>query len=257
MARSSFLSLPRFNKTASIVFCGLLLALIVSPVARAADAIEFPEDELATESVLPVFDHAESVKNRAGRMTNRFEVGASGSLSLMEPFYSPYSVGGTATYHWSEVSGFNVFGTYFLQGLSENGNNLNPIPGTSPSRNANLQYAPQPKYALLGNYEYTPFYGKISITKDFVMNLGVYGFIGIGAMGVGDTVCPAGDIGFGQKLYFTQNFAIRLDLRFMMYNGPDVLSRNLQSVSSEQSASSFDSKLIFTGQLSAGLIFLL
>ena len=254
MGGSSFLFLPRVAKT---VFLGLLISLSVSPAARAADAIEFPEDELATESVLPVFDHADSVKNRAVRMSNRFEIGPTGSLSLMEPFYSPYSIGGTATYHWSEVSGLNVFGTYFLQGLSENGNNLNPIPGTTPSRNANLQYAPQPKYTLLANYEYTPFYGKISITKDFVMNLGVYGFIGVGGMGVGDTICPAGDIGFGQKLYFTQNFALRFDLRFMMYRGPDVLSRNLQAETTMQSASSFESKMIFTGQLSAGLVFLL
>lgn len=231
-----------------------------SESARGADSIEFPDDELASESVLPVFDRSESVKNRAVRSAGRFEFGPTGSYSLLEPLYNPMSFGLTATYHFNETSGLNLFGTYFMKGLSDNGNNLNPVPGrTGPvnERNLNAQFAPSPKYMALANYQFTPFYGKISLTKDYVMNLSLYGFVGGGMIGVGDSFAPVGNIGLGQKLYFSKNFALRLDLRFLAYSGPDVLSRNLAPVTEEQSASTFEKKLIFSSLASVGAVFLL
>lgn len=229
----------------------------LAPFARAADNVEFPDEELATESVLPVFDNSESVKYRTIRTAGRFELGPVASYSLLEPFYQQSSFGATATYHFNESSALNFFGTYFLKGLNENGNNLNPIPGSAPQSSLNAQYAPQSKYMLLANYQFTPFYGKISITKDFVMNLSLYGFAGAGGLAIGDTIAPIGNLGIGQKLYFGPNFAIRMDLRFAGYMGPDVLSRNLQNETTEQSASSFDKKLQFTSLVSVGAVFLL
>ena len=227
-----------------------------SSISNAADKIEFPDDELAAESVVPIFEKPESVKFRSIRTAGRFEIGPELSDSLLEPFYNPISIGGTATYHFNEISAFNVFGSYFLQGLSDNANNLNPIPG-KPGINMNLQYAPQPKFMVLGNYQFTPFYGKISLTKEFVMNLNVFGFVGAGGIMIGDGLKPAADLGLGQKLYFTRNFALRLDLRFLAYQGPDVLSRNLNQVTQVQSTSSFDQKIIFSGLLSVGAVILL
>ena len=238
-----------------ILLTSTLLAL--APAARAADPVEFPDEELAQESVLPVFDRSESVKYRTIRTAGRIEFGPVASYSLLEPFYQQASFGATGTYHFNETSALNIFGTYFMQGLNENGNNLNPIPGSSPQSSLNAQYAPQSKYMLLGNYQFTPFYGKISITKEFVMNLSIYGFAGAGGLAIGDIIAPIGNIGFGQKLYFGQNFALRMDLRFAGYMGPDVLSRNLQNETKEQSASSFDKKLNFTSMVSVGAVFLL
>jgi outer membrane beta-barrel protein len=241
------------------VFIGLAIAAVVlkPTTARASsdNTIEFPDEDLARESVLPVFDHPVDVMNRNVGLRKRFELGPEFGLSLMEPFYSSYNIGGTLSYYFNEESAINIVGTSFLQGLNSNGNGLNPIPGQTV--NANLQYAPQPKYFLLANYQFTGFYGKISITKEFVMNLSLYGFAGAGAFGIGDSVNPAVDFGLGQNFYFTKSFALKFDLRFMVYQGPNVVSRPLSAATSTQPSSSFDQTIQYSAYLSAAAVFLL
>lgn len=241
----------------------LALAMLLSPRPVFAETrkqvIEFPEEELASESVLPVFDKPEAVKSRIVNTAHRLELGIVGSYSLTEPFFNPLAFGGMVTYHFNEISGINIFGQAYMSGISSYAKQLDPIPTSdgSPGAYAHLEYAPAPKYLLLANYQYTGFYGKISLTKDYVMNLHLYGLAGIGAMGVGDSTAPVGSIGIGQKFYFGPNFAFRFDLRGLLYNGPDVLSQNLSGVSSVQSSSIFQKKLQTATILSAGIVYLL
>ena len=144
-----------------------------------------------------------------------------------------------------------------MQGLSSNAEQLNPIPRTSPPENANLQYAPAPKYLLLGNYQFSAYYGKLSLTKYYVMNLGLYGLAGLGMMGVGDSSNPVGSFGLGQKFYLNRNFGLRFDLRFLIYQGPDVLSRKLSADTKERPAADFEKKMQVSSLLSVGAIYLL
>ena len=134
----------------------IVFFLMPKAVCFATQNIQFPEEELANESVLPIFDQPVSVKNRSVLTAQRLEVGGGGGYSLSEPFLNPLSVAVMASYHFTEDHAFNLFGLYNLGGLGDNGKKLNPIPGskdpvTGSVVNANLQYAPQPKYLLLGN----------------------------------------------------------------------------------------------------------
>lgn len=219
-----------------------------------AETITFPDEELAAESVLPVFDKPDSVKNRNINLSRRIEIGILGGMSLLEPFYNPLNFGLTANYHFSEEHSVNITGLSYMQGLSNNAQGLNPIPRTST--NANLQYAPAPKYLLMADYQYNGFYGKMSVTKDFVMNLSLYGMAGLGVLGVGDAVKPTVDLGLGEKLYFSPSFALSVDFRFVVYQGPDVLSRNLSKVTSEQPASTFGEKTNYSSLISLGAVYL-
>lgn len=225
-------------------------------VARAAEVIQFPEEELASESVLPVFDQKVSVKNRNVLTESRFEIGILGGLSLLEPFYNPYSFGLTGGYQFTEEHGVEVLGLFFMQGLSSNGQGLNPIPNKVPPTNVNLQYAPAPQYLALANYRYNGFYGKISLAKDFVMHLNMYGLAGVGVIGVGDSVNPILSLGLGEKLYFSPDFALRLDFRFMAYQGPDVLSKRLDTATGVRPASEFGQKMNYVSLLSVGFVYL-
>lgn len=231
----------------SLVLAGMLA---VTQKVHAAESIQFPEEELASESVLPVFDQPTTVRNKNILLAKRFELGFTGGLSLLEPFYNPYSLGVMAGYHFTEEHGLDLLGLYFMQGLSSNGSGLNPIPNTTT--NANLQYAPAPQYMLLANYQYTGFYGKISMAKDFVMHLNVYGEAGGGIITVGDGQFPILGLGLGQKFFFSNKFSLKLDFRFMAYQGPDVLSRPLSGVSTNQPASSFSSKTVYLSLLNIG-----
>ena len=241
------------RRTSAILFA---IAVIVAETrARAAEVIQFPDEELASESVLPVFDQPDSVRNRNVLMAKRTEIGVVGGLSLLEPFFNPYSLGLTGSYHFNEERGIEVLGLYYMQGLSNNAQGLNPIPGTSPAENANLQYAPAPKYLLAANYQHTGFYGKVSLAKDFVMHLNIYGLFGAGVIGVGDSTNPLLNAGIGQKMYFSPNFALRVDFRFLVYQGPDVLSKKLNTATSERPASEFGQKINYASLLSAGVVF--
>lgn len=229
-------------------------ASLVPSRAQAAQQIEFPEEELASESVLPVFDHPVSVKNRTVNTSRRIEIGAMGGYALTEPFFNPMSFGLTGTYHINEDHGVNLFGLFYMGGQSDYSKQLNPIPPTQT--NANLQYAPGPKYLVLANYQYTAFYGKMSIAKDYIMNLHLYGLAGAGMIGIGDVNKPAINFGIGQKFYITPSFALRFDLRMLIYQGPDPLSRRLDNVTSAQPASSFDEKLNMSPLLGFGAIYM-
>lgn len=236
---------------------GLAVAVIVQAdrTLAATTPIQFPDEELAAESVLPVFDENVSVKNRNVETARRIEIGAMGGHSLTEPFFNPWSVGGTLSYHIDETHGVNLFGLYYLQGASDYSRQLNPIPNTTV--NANLQLAPEPKYLGLVNYQFTAYYGKLSLTKDAVMNLSLYGLLGGGMINIGDESKPVASVGLGQKFYFNSSFALRFDLRFLAYQGPDVLSRNLSGVTETQPAAAFDQKMRFDSILSFGAVFLL
>ncbi len=235
---------------AYLVFLALGLSL-----SAQAETIEFPDEELATESVLPVFDNPEAVKSRTIETAKRFELGGQISYNLTEAFFKPLSFSGEATYHFNEEHGMNIFGTYFLSGVSGYTNQLNPPPKSD--ENMNLQFAPRPKWLLLGNYQYSGFYGKMSIARDYVMNLHLYGLAGLGGIQVGDKTFPVLSAGLGQKFYLNSQLALRFDLRALFYQGPDILSRNLGKVSSEQSTSGFSRRLIVGSILSVGAIWLI
>jgi outer membrane beta-barrel protein len=245
----------------SFVFALLVVLGAGAGASAKAEVIQFPDDELANESVLPVFDHPEAVKNRSVLTGKRFEVSVMSGLSLLEPFYNPLSVGATVSYNFNEMHAINLTGLYFMQGLSSNAQNLNPIAGTKSDEtpngiSANLQYAPSPKYAGLAEYQYTGFYGKISVAKEFVMNLSIYGIGGLGTIQVGDAMHILADAGIGQKLYFTPNFALRVDFRVMAFNGPDLLSLSLSNANDSVPSSQFGTKMNYSSLLSLGAVYL-
>jgi outer membrane beta-barrel protein len=236
----------------------MLIALaLLAPSLSRAEVIQFPDEELASESVLPIFDQPDAVKNRSVRTKSRLELGLGGGYSFTEPFFNPLSVGVNVSYHFTEEHGLNIYYTSNLGGQSDYSKQLNAVPkvggGTIDMR---LQYAPAPKYLALANYQYTGYYGKLSITKEKVMNLGLYGLVGGGMIGIGDSAYPVASVGLGQKFYFDRNFALRFDLRFIAYNGPDPLSKSLETKTSEQANSYFGQKLTFDSVLSFGAVYL-
>lgn len=221
-------------------------------VFAATETIQFPDNELATESVYPVFDHPEGVKQRLVPTARRIELGVVGSYALTEPFYNPLSFGIMGSYHLNETHAINLLGLSFLSGTSNYSDQINETSNIK----FNAQYAPAPKYLFLGSYQYTAYYGKISLSKDTVMNLGLYGLLGIGMIGIGDASNPVFSLGIGQKFYLNRSFAFRFDLRALAYQGPDITSRNRSAITEVESASLYEKTLQFGSHISAGIIYL-
>ncbi len=251
-----------FRIVCSSSLCAALFFLIgivgLGSSTAHAETIQFPTEELATESVLPVFDQPTSVKNRVVSLSKRIELGILMGYALTEPFYNPLQIGGTLSYHINEDHGINLYATTFLQGLSNEASQLNPIPGSGPPPiYGNLQYGPAPKYLALASWQYSAFYGKLSFTKDYVMNLHLYGLLGGGVYGLGDASIPVVSVGIGQKFHFTPSLSLRVDLRLLAYSGPDPVSRPLDRATTVQPSSSFSSKFYTEGLLNFGISYML
>ncbi|MGE0634715.1 MAG: outer membrane beta-barrel domain-containing protein [Pseudobdellovibrionaceae bacterium] len=231
----------------SLLVLGILF-LSFSHASADDDTLEVPEDELARESVLPKFDRALSVRNRNVITAKRFELGGSAGWSLTEAFFNNTQYALQGTYHFSETHGANFAYVGWVGGVSSYSDQL---------KNFDLKFdkTPGPKTALLGNWQFAAYYGKMSFAKDAIMNLTLYSLLGLGMVDVGGEYAPTFTFGLGQKFYFSPNFSLRFDMRFLIYQGPDVVSKP-HTFTEQQKASDFDKQTVFAPLLHAGMAFL-
>lgn len=244
----------KFKIKEALVFVALLAVILHNTTF--ADTVEFPEEDLATETVVPVFDKTRSVLNRNVQTAKRIEMAGGMGMSLNEPFYNPLNFNANLTYYFSDSHAFNLSGTFFMTGLSQYGEQLKNGEGLTPGRNFDPERAPVPKWMALGNYQFNAYYGKISLTKQSVMNLTLFGLLGVGVLQTGGLSNMAVDIGFGQNFYFTPQFSARFDLKLVTYYGPDATSKDLDSSEAIPGEADFAKDWFFQTYLSLGLSYL-
>lgn len=235
----------------------LCLYIFLSCGISFAETIEFDDEELASESVLPVFDKTIAVKNRKIKTAGRFEVGAGAGLNLIEALYNKMEINVNATFHFSEIHALNVFAHILQTDLSNMGTDLQAGKGLDAGQTFDASRAPAVSSILLANYQHNAYYGKISLSKQNVMNVAVYGILGAGLVQFEDSTNVAFNVGFGQKFYFTPSFALRFDMQLTMYQGPDATSKFPLSAGGEKLGSDdFDQTTFFRSFLTAGAVFL-
>jgi outer membrane beta-barrel protein len=202
--------------------CFFVALFALSGLAK-ADVVEFPESELARESVLPVFDQPEAVKKRYVPTEGRVEVAGFFGSSLNDAFLYDYPFGLEVDYHLSELHGVGLVAEGFA---NTNTSYVSQIQTTVNGGNA-IPFAqnPQPSFAVLGQYEFTPYYGKISITKQSVLNLNISAELRVGMVNLtvgGSSI--TGGLGLNERFFFTRNFGLKLDLSTLIYQKADILS---------------------------------
>ena len=236
----------------------LIISLLYTP-ALLAEIIEFPEEELARESVLPVFDRIEVVKSRNVPTKERFEVGGGFGLNLTEALYDNKSFNVHVTYNFTNLHAFNFMYISPFTGLSDMGQDLADGKGLSGGR-FDASLAPYPEGYMMANYQITAYYGKISLSKKFVMNIALYGLAGLLNVTFSDTSSIGAIAGLGQKFYFNENFGLRFDLIVMTYSGPDpttapnTLNPNL--ITSQISSAELKDTIYFRTYFNFGLVYL-
>lgn len=233
----------------------LQLSVLIFPLLSSAVTIEFPEEELAKESVLPVFEGGTTaVKSRRVITKNKLELGLMGGFIFNEPFFSPYVGGLRLGYHFNEFSSLQISGFMRDSKVSSDAEEIDSKPTTKIGFSA----VPVPKYFIMADYQLTPYYGKISLTKDTVLNMNLYGLMGAGLIDLGGKVSWIANLGLGQNLYFTPRISFRTDLRFLLYQGPNVLSNSATHDSTAVlPPSSFGSQFNVSPSLTLGVSFLL
>lgn len=236
----------------------LMLGIVCSEV-KAADkvqkeVIEFPQDELESETVLPIFDRINVVKSRNVELENRVEIDFGLGFALTEALYDNKSFFVEGSYHLSDTSSVALMYSSLMEGLSNTGNDLKEGKGLLGGRKFDPSLKPHPKSYLFADYKINAYYGKISLSKKEVMNLNLYGILGAGLVGFGDSQKLGINFGLGNKFYFNKNWALKADLLFLIYNGPNgvLATDNTRSLSSAEVQESIQ----FQTLLNVGGVFL-
>lgn len=193
------------------------------------DVIKFSEQELPRESVLPVFDNPEAVKSRHVPFSNRVELGIFGGATVNDPFYNTFPIGGSVAYHFNDLHAFAIVGSYHIQQQTQYVPQIQALNG-----GAGIPFtaSSSPQMMVMGEYEFTPYYGKISITKQGTMNLSISMTASGGFISQTSSLETDNGFGFGlglnQRLFFTRNFGLKIDGKAIFYNQYDVVPQTPQ-----------------------------
>ncbi|MFN7729653.1 MAG: outer membrane beta-barrel domain-containing protein [Bdellovibrio sp.] len=234
-----------------VLVMGLLL-LTGAQQSLAADSVDIPEEELARESVLPRFDRPDNVKNRNVVTEKKVEFGAYVGSNFTEPIYNQMKFGFNLGYHWSEDASIMVNFAKWMDGR-----NSQYVPGIEQKGNLDFSRAPNLEYSMWGNYELKTYYGKISLTKQGVMNLSVYPIMGVGVTKYTHKMYPGVNGGIGQKFYFGKSLALRIDFKLQYQQGPSpFLKGGLAKSQAAPDAGDFEDKFRLDNVMDIGLSYL-
>ena len=236
-------------------------AIIFSSLTVVAQ-VEVPQDELAQETVYPIFDNPVSIKNRNIKDSKTIDIGIFGGLALTEPISNTAKFGLAINYHFSEIHSLGAMFIKNSSGLSADAQGLKNDFGLDFGR------APFPEYSLMADYNYKLYYGKLSLTKLAVMNTSLYLSSAFGIVKYIHKSYPALSFGVGERFYFNNHLSLKLDFRFFVHQAPiPFKARALRDGSKpndnpgnapdpEPSHDSFSERITYTTNLEVGLNYL-
>ncbi len=231
-----------------MVLWGALALFGGKAIAASADeVVELPTEELARESVYPVFDKPISVKTRniitEGKLEGRFFYG----VAMSEPIFNVSRLALGGAYHFSENHSLGLIFAKNSSGLSTYSNQLDS------KYNLDFSRAPYPEYSILADYNFNAYYGKLSVTKKGVYNTTTLLSTALGVIKYIHKTYPAAAIGVGEKVYFTKKFSIRLDLRLYINQAPiPFLANHMTRKDPKPNYNDFDERITYTNNLELG-----
>jgi outer membrane beta-barrel protein len=235
-----------------------LAALLLQRVAFAAEVVELPQEELAQESVYPVFDKPVSVKNKNIVTAEHFELGGYYGNALTEPIFGVSKFGIYGYYNTSEEHAFGLFFEKNASGLSKYGDQLKDVKKEGGgSIKLDFTRAPAPDSTLMLDYNFKAFYGKMSLSKSIVFNLVTFGSLAGGMVKYTNKSYLGIALGLGQKYYLTNKFHLRLDLRMFANNAPSPFLKGKMEVNDPQpKPDDFNERLTYTTVIGVGAVYM-
>lgn len=193
----------------------LLFLAVLFPLQSLAQDLEVPEEELARETVLPRFERGEAVKSRNIVTNKKIEAGAYLGFNFTEPIYNQTKFGFNVGYHFDEQNLLMFNFVKWMDGL-----NTQYTDQLRSQYSLDFSRAPKLEMALWANYELQAYYGKVSLTKNGVLNLHLYPILGFGLTKYSHKMYPGINFGLGQKYYFGKSFALKFDFKLQYQQGP-------------------------------------
>ena len=215
---------------------------------HAQEEVELPPEELSKESVSARFDNTVTVRSRNIRLAGKFETGAYFGWNFNEAIANQGQYGLNLGYHWSETSSLILNYSFLAPGLNTQYSSALNAQGLDFTR------APAPQSAAWLNYEWDIFYGKISLTKQWVTNISIYPLGGLGMTTYSNKSYYGLDGGLGGKFYFNPTWAIRLDFKLQYSGQPSPFQANILKTLPAPSPNAFNDQYSFGVILDVGLV---
>lgn len=233
----------------------ILLAFLLERTSFAAEVVELPQEELARESVLPIFDKPVVVKNRNIVTAKKVDMGLFYGYAMTEAIANVSKLGVSLYYNFDDVQGLGLLYTNNSTGTSDYAKQI------EQQFSLDFNRVPMPKNTILADYNFNAFYGKLSLAKSIVLNTMIFGSGSAGLIQYDHKSFPALAIGVGQKFFFNKHFALRLDLRLYANQAPipflkDKLKNPLPGGVSAPTYNDFQERLTFTTNLDIGVAYL-
>lgn len=203
----------------------ILFILFFSGVSLQAEDLVFDLKFLPKETVLPIVKDRVFVKNKKILLEGKWSVGLGGGFILTEALFNNTAGFLNANYNFTEVHALSLNSIYRLPGLSDAGKvakNHGPT--------FRLDLVPHIKAFHYALYKYTAYYGKISLSHSWIMNLTTSVNLGGGLAQYSDASFPLMALSADQSFYFNSSLAFNMSLGLLVYQGPDFFCQNSSSV---------------------------
>lgn len=192
----------------------ILIVFLALQPCGAKDLIQLPLEELAKESVTPVFDKNDSVRNRNITTEKKIEASFFYGWALTEPIANVSKLGLSGYYHTTEDNAYGLIFSKNFSGVSHYAKQL------KDEYSLDFTRAPMPDSSLFFDYNWKAFYGKFSLSKHLVTNFHFFGTLAAGITKYPHKTYPGIAAGVGQKFYFNKNVSFRFDFRIFANQAP-------------------------------------
>ncbi len=189
----------------------------------------------------------EVVQNRLYSKKNRLSIQVGAGTVSTDPFLNVKSLTGGIGYHFSESFGVYAIGRKYLVSDSSYMTELKNGVTTGAATSANVN---RPNSYFGGEIQYSPFYGKMSLSGASIIHYDVHFLAGLGVTDTESGKYSTPSVGLGPEFYLGNTVAIRFDYRLTYYS--ETIRERI--LTSRTSAGERDN---FGHQLSLGLEFFL
>jgi hypothetical protein len=213
-----------------ISFC---LLVVVSQQVFAQDregayesqTMQFSEEELPREAVMPRLDTPKAVLSRKLSYEGRWQADLAAGWLLDEAFYNNQYMAVKGSYSWDEASGVGLKYLMFGSGLSNYGQQFEGISTTPP----NFGRSKGPQNGWLAFYERRMMYGKLSVSKWKIIPSFLTWDAEAGMLKYGTRQLPMIGAGLSNRFFLTQKFAAGLGIHAYLRQMVDPLSADLRN----------------------------
>ncbi len=199
----------------------LLVATVAASVANAAPAKRAPTPrDVEVDNVKEAYwnrtsdGDIEVVQNRQYSKKGRLSLLAAIGTVSTDPFLTVQSAGGALSYHFSETLAVAaIYKKYFVS----NSGDLDELQAgliTCAPSTANTN---RPNSFRGGELEYSPLYGKISLSGSSIVHYDAHFLFGLGMTDTESGKYLTPSIGFGPQFYLSKTIALRLDYRMAVF----------------------------------------